>query len=409
MPLFLAFPTSLERCDVTPDFRVIRTRNVNIPAFFSGICSSSPLMNRTQLKRSGILRMALSDSETMDREESGETFLFRATRIAAVVALYWFVSITMVFLNNHLLDNKDLDAPLFITFYQCVVTVALCWFMQLLSKVWPGLIDFPSVKFDLKTSREVLPLSVVFISMITFNNLCLKYVGVAFYTIGRSLSTVFNVLLSYIILKQTTSLTALLCCGIILGGFWLGVDQEGIAGSLSWTGVCFGVLASACVSLNAIYTKKVMPAVDGNIWKLSYYNNINACVLFLPLILMFGELGQLAGFSHFTDLSFWGMMTLGGVFGFAIGYVTGLQIKYTSPLTHNVSGTAKACAQTVIAVVYNNSTKSLLWWTSNMLVLGGSSAYTWVKSLEMKKRPHTVSEDSDKEELLPGNKVNQKV
>ena len=34
---------------------------------------------------------------------------------------------------------------------------------------------------------------------------------------------------------------------------------------------------------------------------------------------------------------------------FAIGYVTGLQIKVTSPLTHNISGTAKAAAQTVLA------------------------------------------------------------
>ncbi|KAK5874348.1 hypothetical protein PBY51_019302 [Eleginops maclovinus] len=276
----------------------------------------------------------------------------------------------------------------------------------LLSKLCPGLIDFPSVKFDLKTSREVLPLSIVFISMITFNNLCLKHVGVAFYTVGRSLSTVFNVLLSYIILKQTTSFQAILCCGVILGGFWLGVDQEGMTGTLSWSGVFFGVVASACVSLNAIYTKKVMPAVDGNIWKLSYYNNINACVLFLPLILLFGELGSLASFSHSSDLRFWGMMTLGGVFGFAIGYVTGLQIKFTSPLTHNVSGTAKACAQTVIAVVYNSSSKSLLWWTSNMMVLGGSSAYTWVKSLEMKRTPNRPPPDSAKEKLLPAEKGN---
>ena len=178
------------------------------------------------------------------------------------------------------------------------------------------------------------------------------------------------------------------------------MDQEGLEGSLSWTGVFFGVLASACVSLNAIYTKKVMPAVEGNIWKLSFYNNLNACVLFLPLVLVFGELGHLAHFSRLLDLSFWGMMTLGGVFGFAIGYVTGLQIKFTSPLTHNVSGTAKACAQTVIAVVYHHSSKSLLWWTSNLMVLGGSSAYTWVKSLEMKK-VQQEPKDGDKEKLLP--------
>ncbi|XP_068580467.1 GDP-fucose transporter 1 isoform X2 [Cebidichthys violaceus] len=349
--------------------------------------------------------MALSGSETMDQDgRNGETFIMRAVKIGAVVALYWFVSITMVFVNNYLLDNRDLDAPLFVTFYQCVVTVGLCWLMQLLSRVWPGLIDFPSVRFDLKTSREVLPLSVVFICMIIFNNLCLKHLGVAFYTVGRSLSTVFNVLLSYVVLKQTTSIQAIGCCGIILGGFWLGVDQEGMTGSLSWIGVFFGVIASACVSMNAIYTKKVMPAVEGNIWKLSYYNNINACVLFLPLILASGDLGRLAGFDRLGSPAFWGMMTLGGVFGFAIGYVTGLQIKFTSPLTHNVSGTAKACAQTVIAVVYNSSSKSLLWWTSNMMVLGGSSAYTWVKSMEMKKAPPREPQDSAKEKLLPGEK-----
>ncbi|XDV17692.1 hypothetical protein PO909_023517 [Leuciscus waleckii] len=340
-------------------------------------------MNRSQLKRSRILRMAFTDyTRPGDKEE---TFILRATKIGLVVTLYWFVSISMVFLNNDLLDNKDLDAPIFITFFQCVVSVGLCLLMNVLATFCPGYVDFPTLKFDLRVSREMLPLTIVFISMITFNNLCLKHVGVAFYTVGRSLSTVFNVVLSYTVLKQSTSLYAVLCCGVILGGFWLGVDQESVAGSLSWTGVIFGVVASLCVSLNAIYTKKVLPVVDGNIWKLSFYNNLNASILFIPLMVIFGELKSLFDFSRLTDLHFWGMMTLGGVFGFAIGYVTGLQIKFTSPLTHNVSGTAKSCAQTVLAVVYWASSKSGLWWTSNMMVLGGSCAYTWVKGREMKK------------------------
>ena len=38
-----------------------------------------------------------------------------------------------------------------------------------------------------------MPLSVIFVGMITFNNLTLKYLGVAFYNVGRSLTTVFNV------------------------------------------------------------------------------------------------------------------------------------------------------------------------------------------------------------------------
>ena len=40
---------------------------------------------------------------------------------------------------------------------------------------------------------QVLPVSLVFVGMIVFNNLTLKYLGVAFYNVGRSLTTVFNV------------------------------------------------------------------------------------------------------------------------------------------------------------------------------------------------------------------------
>ena len=38
-----------------------------------------------------------------------------------------------------------------------------------------------------------MPLSVVFVGMIAFNNLCLKEVGVPFYNVGRSLTTLFNI------------------------------------------------------------------------------------------------------------------------------------------------------------------------------------------------------------------------
>ena len=68
--------------------------------------------------------------------------------------------------------------------------------------------------------------------MITFNNLCLKHVGVSFYYVGRSLTTVFNVAFTYLILGQKTSVRAILCCFIILLGFWLGVDQESNSGEL---------------------------------------------------------------------------------------------------------------------------------------------------------------------------------
>jgi len=219
--------------------------------------------------------------------------------------------------------------------------------------------------------------------MITFNNLCLKYVGISFYYVGRSLTTVFNVILTYFLLGQKTSLPAIACCGVIVGGFYLGVDQEDVSGTFSLAGTIFGVTASLFVALFSIYTKKVLPVVESNIWSLTFYNNINACVLFIPLMIIFGEVPIVTSFQHLSSAYFWFLMTLGGLFGFAIGYVTGLQIKATSPLTHTISGTAKAAAQTVIATYWFSEVKTFWWWFSNFVVLAGSGGYTRVRQMEM--------------------------
>ena len=79
------------------------------------------------------------------------------------------------------------------------------------------------------------------------------------------------------------------------------------------------------------------------------------------------------------------MMISGGLFGFAIGYVMALQIQLTSPLTNTISGTAKACAQTVLATHWYGEMKPWLWWTSNWIVLFGGAAYARIRQLEMLK------------------------
>merc|ERR1712061_708992 len=97
----------------------------------------------------------------------------------------------------------------------------------------------------------------------------------------------------------------------------------------------------------------------------------------------FGEFPGIWGFEGLFSPTFWLLMTLGGVFGCGIGYVTGLQVKVTSPLTHNISGTAKAAAQTVLATHVNAEIKSFWWWVSNFVVSMGSAAYARVRQLEM--------------------------
>jgi GDP-fucose transporter C1 len=201
---------------------------------------------------------------------------------------------------------------------------------------------------------------------------------------------------------------AILCCLVITGGYFLGIEEEGLHANLTFNGVVFGILSSCCVSLNSIYTKKVLPLVDNSAWTLTFYNNVNASLLFLPLIYLTGEFPERIIVHEIQSFHFWVLMVVGGICGVSIGFVTAMQIKLTSPLTHNISGTAKACAQTVIAVWHYNDVKPWMWWCSNWIVLIGSGLYARVQQLDMqrlynkknKALPVSTGDDESKEVLL---------
>lgn len=309
------------------------------------------------------------------------------SKIATVVAAYFVVSISLVFVNKWLLsaDSSTIPAPLFVTWYQCVVTVLICWALGRAGRdAAPGefLAQFPVVQFRLPVAQRVMPLSVVFVGMMTFNNLCIKYVEVSFYNVARSLTICFNVALTYAMLGKKTSRATMVCLGVVVLGFYLGTDSEI---NFSMIGTVFGVTSSLFVSLNSIYTSKVIDAVEGDKWRLSAYNNINACFLFVPFILVSGEVDIVLDHAHLLlSPSFWFMMTLSGVFGFLIGICTIMQIQVTSPLTHNISGTAKSGVQTVLAFMIWKNPTSFQNVLGIFMTLGGSLLYTWVRTKEMR-------------------------
>jgi hypothetical protein len=68
---------------------------------------------------------------------------------------------------------------------------------------------------------KVSRLSAIFVGMIAFNNLCLQYVEVSFYTVARSLTIVFNVILSYWMLGERTSGATLVTLAAIILGFYV--------------------------------------------------------------------------------------------------------------------------------------------------------------------------------------------
>uniref|UniRef100_A0A7S4I5X1 Sugar phosphate transporter domain-containing protein n=1 Tax=Odontella aurita TaxID=265563 RepID=A0A7S4I5X1_9STRA len=330
--------------------------------------------------------------------------------IASVVMTYWFVSISMVYLNKVLMSNEGMSipAPLFVTWYQCIITALICWIAgkcgeraqaresyHAVSTAEGGgsnrtsssgqprpsfFAQFPRATYDMSVARRIFPLSIIFVGMITFNNLCLKWVEVSFYNVARSLTIVFNVFFSYALLGIPSSCRTVSCLFVVVLGFFVGGYGEI---NFSLLGTCAGVMSSLFVSLNSIFTKKVLPVVDDNHWRLTFYNNVNACFLFIPLIAYFeGESIMKHVDDQLVSATFWSAMTVAGFFGFSIGIVTVLQIKATSPLSHNISGTAKAAVQSLMAFYIWGNEATVLGVLGIFTVLGGSLLYTIVKMNE---------------------------
>lgn len=89
-----------------------------------------------------------------------------------------------------------------------------------------------------------------------------------------------------------------------------------VAESFSISGVVYGVLASAFVALNAIYTSRTLKSceyVQNNVWRLALFNNANGAILFLPLILFTGELPAVYFFPLLYDPYFWFVMVISGM------------------------------------------------------------------------------------------------
>ena len=309
-------------------------------------------------------------------------------QVILVIATYWTISISMVFINKYLVGDRDSqNLAIFVAWIQCIVTVAFVMLMKLLQ----GWLRYTrtgkfslGVPFRLLGNPEILKMTVSFASMLAFNNLCLKVVGVPFFQVARSLTLIFTVVFSIIILKRTISVWVLGCCTLVVVGFILGVNQENIGGTLSIFGIAFGIVTSVFIALNGIFTKSALDVVNHDSVILALLGNIIAVGLFVPFVLYTEQLQEAIRMGSSMNYYFWLLLSGSGIMAFSMAWISALQIDLTSPVTHHISANSKSIVQTVIAVIYYQESKPWLWWCSIVLVAGGAVLYAMVRLHEGK-------------------------
>jgi len=134
--------------------------------------------------------LLLSESAAVRKNN---TMAVQVFKIAMVVAMYWTTSISMVFANKYLVGERHTDdISLFVSWFQCIMTVLLVAGFKA-ARGWRS--DNWLTVDQLQTiilSKPVLAMSGFFVGMLSFNNMCLKLVGVSFYQVSLSEPGIFK-------------------------------------------------------------------------------------------------------------------------------------------------------------------------------------------------------------------------
>ncbi|KAJ3410657.1 hypothetical protein HDV05_003513 [Chytridiales sp. JEL 0842] len=231
--------------------------------------------------------------------------------------------------------------------------------------------------------------------------------------VARSLVLPLTVVLSYVYLRQPSSVPVIASCIIVSGGFITGTFLESRSIRISFTGTLLGVASSLTTALHAIIIKKSLENVKGSTLDLVYYNNLLSALALAPFVVFTGELQTIqqlfmgssvagVGVSWTSDavrndggsgssqevlrtLLIGGLIT--GFFGFLINIAGFFQIKVTSPITHMISSAFRGVLQTALAVAVFHDIISPARITGIFMILFGSGMYAWVKHREGLRHP----------------------
>jgi GDP-fucose transporter C1 len=169
------------------------------------------------------------------------------------------------------------------------------------------------------------------------------------------------------------------CCLVITLGFFVGAYGEI---RFSWAGLIAGVLSSGMQSVYGVMVKQTLAVVNDDTWRLLMYNTVLSILVLFPICVLTGEVSQIVRLPAFYMPGPWVSVLGTGLLGFMINIAIFMQIKVTTALTSTISGTAKACAQTFLAVLLFGNPVSPTNLAGLCMSLGGSGAYSWVKYRE---------------------------
>lgn len=237
------------------------------------LCGGRGRPRTRTLSPTGLPAVATRSTSWSWLTESSTGKLSKLTKLVMAVFFYFSTSLSLTFMNKALFNRFSF--PLLVTLYQQIATWVLLWFFGVLGLHFNRLSFVPPPEFDARIGVDILPLTALYVAMLSSTNYCLRHVDISFYQILRSLVIPFNIVTSYLCLGFVPRPRTVGCCSVVMCGFVIGSMSEL---NFTYQGFTAGCLASLFMAMYSTYVKKVLPCVNGSTWRLMNYTTVQLYV-----------------------------------------------------------------------------------------------------------------------------------
>lgn len=216
------------------------------------------------------------------------------------------------------------------------------------------------LEFDLTVARQLLPVTIVFVLKVLFSTLCLGYTQYSRYVQCRIAIVPLSILFSTYVNRSAQSIPVL--SATLTATFTLLIATHKSNIRVTWDAVAVGIASSVCVALYPVMLQKAYKAQVAALspqadllsdrqgesatdasgtkeearasWRVMHYISLMSILIYVPILLISGEIGNIWRNCYFLDAFFhWFMMVCQGLGAWAVFLGTFAMTRATSPLT----------------------------------------------------------------------------
>ncbi|KAH4923554.1 hypothetical protein HBI79_169020 [Parastagonospora nodorum] len=213
-------------------------------------------------------------------------------------------------------------------------------------------------EFDVQIAKQVLPLAVVYVVKVLLSNFSFAYAPLPTYQLARIGITPLAIIFACVLQKENISGSSLSAALVATLNLLFATIRSNVR--VTWESIVAGVFSSFFVALYPILLLRtyrtilagLVPAGDaltqgypttdeaGNreetraFYRTLHYTSLLTLIILTPIVLLFGDVGNIYHNIPFLDVPFfWAMMLFGGMGSWAVFSSTLLMCKCTSPLS----------------------------------------------------------------------------